>query len=315
MLRSRTSHTIRTLGRVLAPVAIGVALALPLDTAGAQQRPRPVGATLDGCTYERCVPRVQAWRDRLVIGPPDSAIVLSAAAGDSLLRRTRTNDLLLERRDMARGRASRRQLLALGAFAATLVGTVVAVRQEEPALGLAILAVGAGTSLWLANSSVGPALDSEGTWHEAVQRHRDAAAEAILARRRLTVRDVASSTEALAECTWASCALAPRAGFLSDQLVIGGADAVSLGFSGEGLAGRVRAVPAALPAARRYASAKGISNILGVGTLLYTLVARPVGVWENAAIVGGMGITAWQGLRARHALEEAVWRYNRELLR
>jgi hypothetical protein len=308
MPRPRTFRSIRTLVSLAASVALTC-------TAGAQQRPRPVGPTLDDCTYETCVPRIQSWRNRLVLGPPESAIVLSGAAGDSLLRRTRTVDLLLERRDVAGRSASRRQLVALGAFAATIVGTVVAIRREQPALGLLVLGVGAGTSFWLATSSVGPALDAEGTWNEAVLRHRDASAEAILARRGLTARDVASSTEALAECTWASCALTARSGFLTDRLVVGGATDVSLGFSGDGLARRVRAVPAALPAARRYASAKGIANVLGVGTLLYTLVARPVGTWENVALMGGGAVTAWQGLRARHALEEAVWRYNRELLR
>ena len=308
----RTSRAMST-SRARGVLVIGAMLTLPLAVV-AQERPRPVGASLDDCTYERCIPRIQSWRDRLVVGEPERAIVLTGAAGDSLLARTRNNDLLLERRDVARSHADRRTWLGIGSFALAAVSTVVAVRQEDPRwLFLTLTAVGTG-ALVLASGSWS-ALDAEGTWNEAVWRHRDTVAGAILARRGLTVRDVASSTEALAECTWASCALRPRAGVFSDELVIGRADAVSLGFSGEGLERRVRAVPAALPAARRYASAKGIANVIGAGTLLYSLVVRPVRVWENAALIGGMGIAGWQGLRARHALEEAVWRYNRELLR
>lgn len=308
-----SSRPRRTLALVVALAACGPLA--PADRVGAQAAPQPVGLSLDGCTYETCMPRIQSWRERLILGAPDSATVLSGAAGDSLLLRTRGNDLVLERRARTEAAATRRVLLSLGVLALGVVGTIAAVQADEP--GLAVLAVVAGGfgALALSSQAAGFGGDAEATWHEAVQRHRDGVAGAILARRGLTTREPASSSAALEGCTWDRCALAATAGVFSDRLVIGRAEPVSLGFSGEGLARHVRAVPAALPAARRYASAKGVANVLTAGSMIYALVAQPRGVAGSVATLGGLGLAAWQGLRARHALEEATWRYNRELLR
>ena len=263
------------------------------------------------------MPRVGGLTVRLVVGHPDSAVTLSRAAGDSLLLRTRGNDLYLDRRDAQARRSSVRQLAGLGVFTAGLgVGWWAGSRGDYGTMALAILGGGlAGYALTA--SAFGPGADARVAWRDALERHRDSVAAHLLARRGRTLTDAASSTPALADCSWASCHLAVRPGFLGDRLVIGGSAEQGLGFNGTVLRERVRAVEAARPYADRYVRARGVANLLGVAGLMTALVlgnqanSAVAIVGPTAALLGASVLDA----RARRAAEEATWVYNRELLR
>jgi hypothetical protein len=261
------------------------------------------------------MPRERAFLDGIVLGAPDSARVLGGRAADSVLRLSRAGDMYLESRDVERRRSRNRTFLGLGAGVLAAVSAIVAAETGEiwllvPAIG------GAVASLYFLQESSAPLARAEARQVDAIEVHRDAVAAAILARRGLAPRDPSSSTPSLGDCSWESCRLATRTTLLGHTVTVGRSDPERIGLWGDDFSRHVTRVPAAASAARRFVTARRTSLLLTVGAGLTLLVlgndATPA---TTAGLVGVGAVGVWQGVRAKSALEDAVWLYNRELLR
>lgn len=275
----------------------------------------PAPAGLDACTYEACMPRFGGVPLRLVVGHPDSARALPRAEGDSLLRLTRGNDVVLAHRDARERTAHRRQLVGLGVLLVAAGGSAWAFAAGDDATAAVLGFGGAAAGMVLGLTASAPARDARAAWDDVVARHRDTLAAHLLARRGRGLADAASTLPTLAGCSWTRCRLAVRPGFLSDRLSVGDSEQ-ELGFGGDALVGHVTTVPAAIPHAKRYASARRVARALGVATLLTTFAvgARSDSWFLVGSLATAAGATVFD-LRARRAAEEATWLYNRELLR